>query len=60
MQSVLRQDYKRRRAGFFEGASWLPQFCLLLWRLQFEDRPSVPVQHHVFSQFFEMELVISD
>jgi hypothetical protein len=31
MQNFLPQDHKRSRAGSFEVASWLPQFCLLLW-----------------------------
>lgn len=38
IQSVHGRRTKCSRAGFFEGASWLPQFCLLLWRgLWFED-----------------------
>lgn len=55
MQSVLRQDHKHRRAGFFEGASWLPQFCLLLWRLRFEDHLSVLVQPPCFLSIFQNE-----
>ena len=54
MQNFVPQDHKRSRAGFFEGASWPPKFCLLLWKTPVsEDHVSRPAQSpwFLFSDF---------